>query len=334
MDLLIDPVIFAVPALSDNEQDLVNFVEYLAQWSDEFIGNQNNFMVSEACVFALEDAGCYPYMDQFQALWQYTNETELECKDVFNACIKVLTNMPFLEDLLPELDGIALDETTVQVRPDLLKRQPEAIVSAFQLTLGQLACVRVMIPDSFATNLSLLTYPIEGETLAEIWAKALAEPTELSVHTQIDLVYEPKKTLKTVQLADIWERSLEAIKWQAKEMRLSKTIAPFKVSPNFNHSIKERGLQNHQALLETIFRKCVLLLTKQWAVIEAHELGRPQHQIGKWKAYRLYITTTAPGWRLHYWRRGNEFYLMQIVSHNEDHIDVPEELNNEDFCIQ
>jgi hypothetical protein len=333
MNLLVDPLVFAVPSLTASQEELTSFVKYLVQWSDEFTAGQHSFMLSEACVFALQDADCYPFIDRLQNLWQYANETELECKDVFNACIKVLTNMPYLEDRIPELAEIALDETTVSVRPDLLTRQPEIVASAFQQTLGQVAYAEAKISETVARNLLLLTYPIEGSSLAEIWGRALAESGEIAIRAEISMVYDPEGMLDYMELADLWEDSRQALKWQARRMGEDAVFAPFKVAPEFNLSIKERATESQQALLETIFRKCVYLLTRQWTAIKAHELGQPQHRIGKWKAYRLVITEGNTGWRVHYWRRGDEFYLMQFGPHNNYDIDAPKELYDEAFSI-
>jgi predicted hydrocarbon binding protein len=330
MDLLVDPLVLAMPLVSANQQELVEYIECLSHWSTEFIAAQHNFMFSEGCAFALDEAGCYPDIEEMKILWKNVNEVQIDCRDAFNACIKVLTNMPFLEDRIPELRDIAVDEASVRMCPDLLERQLEHVIPAFQETMGQIAYARSIIPESIAVNLRLLTYPIQGDSVAAIWANVLVESGERAIESNVQLIYQPDDLL---DLINIWEENQRAIEWKARNMSVTIRLCPFKVSPEFNRSIIEKGQQKQSILLHTIFRKCVLLLTKQWTTIEAHELGRPQRQIGKWKAYRLHVTNSSPGWRLHYWRRGDEFYLMQLVQHDQDDIAVPTEFSDAEFCV-
>ncbi len=336
MNLLVDPLIFAVPRLETSQEELDDYVEYLSSWGQDFFNGEHNFMVSEACVFALENTGRYPYLDKLQALWEYASETELGCTDVFNACIKVLTNMPYLEDRIPQLKEVALDENSVRVRPDLLQRQPdEVVINAFQETLGHVAYAKFSIPESIATNLLLLSYPIEDCSLAEIWAEVLAQTDEeLSVYADVLIITTPDELLDLLDFADFWEDTNRVIRWKARQLQCHEGLSPFKVHTTFNESIKSKGIQNQHSLMDRIFRQCVMLLTMNWTAIEAHELGDPQHECGRWKAFRLYITEDAVGWRLHYWRRGDEFYLMQVTPHNNFDIDEPEEIRDENFTIR
>lgn len=337
MDLLVDPLVFAVPPAQVTGQELDEYVSYLVQWRDDFIAGEHNFMIGRSCAFALDDNDCYPYIEKLQEIWQQNKIIDTDYMDVYNACIKVLSNLPFFEERIPELDEIDLFEDTVHVRPDLLERQPEKVAQAFQETLGYVAYARSVIPESIAGNLLLLTYPIEGESLAEIWAKVLTESpedtdyTELSIYSEVTLVVAPDDLLDLMEFSDIWEDTYRAIQWKARNMQRQHALSPFKVHTTFNESIKKNDLQQQAGLLDRIFRQCVLLLNMEWTAIETHELGKPQHTVHNWKSFRLYITEGSPGWRLHYWRRGNEFYLMHVFEHDIDYIDVPNELHNKDF---
>lgn len=339
MDFLVDPLVFSLPSEKAPRQALEIYVDFLIQWQYLFANSTYNFMMSSACVYSLDEMGLYPYLENLEKIWKYAQEETMDVRDVFNACIKVLSNWPFLEERIPHLDKIEIYEDTVRIRPDLLDRQPEAVDEAFRQALGYVAYARAFIPESIASNLLLLTYPISGQSLAEIWATVLAESsdqyglTDVNIYSDILLVTTPDELLDFMELSDFWEDTERAIRWKARQMQREYLLSPFKVHTTFNESIKANELHLHGGVLDRIFRQCVLLLSREWVAIETHKLGKPQHEVNEWKSFRLYITEGKSGWRLHYWRRGDEFYLVQIPPHDNYDIDEPAELSDKDFRL-
>lgn len=334
MSLLIDPVVLAIPVDARDRSVLENYVSQLLQWSELLLSGEADFYISDQCNDALQKENVYPFFERLKEFWELLGELALSCQDFFTACIKILSHMPFLEDLL-ELDEYAVDESTVSVRPDLLARLPGSVSETFKHTLGLVACARHDPRDSVADSIQLVTYPLEDSDIAQIDASALSESgTDIQpLATELPLVTTVESYYASQNLAAIWEDVPAGIRSTQESMilagRLSPQAAltPYHVHSDFVTSIKSRNLDRRSDLLTQIFEKCTLMLAGELPVDGSKHkpLYRPkQVTSGSWKAWRLRITGPPLSLRLHYWRSGSNIQLVQVKPHEDYDIAAPE----------
>lgn len=333
MDLLVDPIIYAVPDISKNPDAHIQFVASLALWSEEFRNKRHNFYVWQDCMDALFDAGCFPDPQNLKKLWALANEEVVSPDIAFAACCR-LFEIPFLEHWIedPDLYDVLIDEEDFQLRPDLLERLPHTVAATFQRALGRIAYVKVTRDNSPASDLLLITHPVAVDPVAEIAAYVVADGHNARIETDFPLITTPDDLDSLLDVAGQWQEPEKAIKWLAKDMirngELPKgtTLASFTVGPNFVSSIAEHQFDKKPGWLQQIYRRCVLVLTG-YATTDPekhHPLDKhKQRKRGNWGAWRIHVTGSPMAIRLHYWRHGNTYLLMNIVPHENLQIDEP-----------
>lgn len=334
MDMLVDPVVFALPAIEETDEVRMQYIHHLVCWNDELRTSNHNFFVSEACILALYDSERYPSMDALQNLWSFVGEEAIDYRDVFRACKRLFMNTPYLEDRVSELREVIVDRAGVQVRPDLILRLQNPIASAFRETLGHIAYARVTVTDSVASGMLLVTHPVNGNSLARINAPIESKVGSQIFEADVVLVSEPDDLLALISLSEIWQDTKQAIQWARQKMIREKNLAhdsqmySFKTAPSFNKSIQKYHYERRPNQLIQIFRKCVLLLSDNLPYDKQthHGLGQPNpHRVNGWLAWRLHITGSPVALRLHYWRRENDFIFMQVAPHENYDIGDPSE---------
>ena len=333
MDLLVDPVLYAVPSANGNSDAHIQFVESLIRWNEEIRKQQHNFFVWFECIAALSQANCYPDHQNINQLWRQVNEGVISPDLAARAC-KRLLDRPYLDDWLkdPSLDEMIVDESNFSVRPDLLQRLPSIVADAFQETLGKIAYIKEVKKESPVFDLHLITHPVAGDPVVEISAHVVTEEQSAEVNTDLPLIFDPNELDALQDLNDLWPNATEAIQWLAREMirqgHLPDTteLAPFVVNSTFVASIEKYHFEKKNSRLYQIIRKCVLLLSSQIPPDPAmhHTLDKHKQRFcGNWGAWRLHITGSHLAIRLHYWRHMNRHILMHVVPHENMKIDDP-----------
>jgi len=338
MDLLVDPVLYAVPDVTKEPEAHIQFVAALSLWTEELCAKRHNFYVWQDCMIALNEEDCFPYPPNLRRVWAMADEEVISPDMVWAAC-RQLFEVPYLDDWIedPRLHDVLIDEKEFQVNPDLLNRLPPAVANSFQKALGWIAYLRATKVDSSASDLMLVTHPVHVEPKskapdAQISAYVVTNGHDARVQAEMPLITEPADLDSRQSLADLWKEPQKAIQWLARDMvregALTKgtELAPFHVHDTFIESIQRYGFDKPYGRLYQIFRKCVLLLSGNIPPDpdSHHTLDKHKQQVvGKWGAWRLHVTGSPIAIRLHYWRHGNEYILMHVVPFQVMKIDDP-----------
>lgn len=334
MNLLVDPILYAVPAVNGNHEVHIQFIDSLIHWSEEIVAKRHNFYVWHECMYALRQAGCYPDHQNIKQLLKQTNEEIISPDFVFSLC-KRLLERPYLDEWLqnPSLDDLLVSEADFKVNPDLLNRLPTVVAEAFQQTLGKIAYIKETQDEPSMSDLLLVTHPITGESVAEISALVdTDDEIDVVVGTDVPLITNSHELDAMQNLAEIWQDAENAIYWFAREMKrqgyLSDALelAPFIINHTFVSTIQKYHFDNNLGRLNQIFRKCVLLLAGLIPPDPSkhHTLNKHQQKTyGEWGAWRLHITGSPMAIRLHYWRHENRYILMHVIPHENFDIDSP-----------
>lgn len=322
MNLLVDPVIYAIPSVNGNTDAHIQFIDSLSHWSEEIRAKRHNFFVWYDCMNALSQANCFPNLGNLRQLWQQLHEEEVSVDLAFQACLRLL-DPPYLDEWLedPSLDDLLVDEASFSVRPDLLQRLPPIVAAAFQQTLGKIAYIKEMKDESPVSDLHLVTHPVTGEPIATIAAQVVAYEGSIEVNSDLPLVTNPDELDALQDLADQWQDAVAAIAWLAREMKRNgelppkAQLAPFAIGPEFIDSIARYHFDKNLGWLNKIYRQCVFLLTGNipYNTKEHHHLGgEKQERHDSWGACRLQITKSPSAIRLHYWHDGRRSILMDV----------------------
>jgi hypothetical protein len=332
MDLLVDPVVFALPLESEAEDAHLRYVQQLSAWSGELCTMRHNFFASEVCMLALYEAKMYPSGNGFRRLWERSGETDIGYVDALNACRRLMENIPYLEDRISGLRNLEIQESNVN--PDLLQRLLDPVACAFRDTLGLVAYARDVIKDTTAESIMLVTHPIEGGSDAHILASVSPGGKIFEVSTSIPMLCSPDDLLDLTDLEECWQETRQALQLVYRRLVKQRTLkagaewATYHVAQSFNESILQYHYNHRSDQIAQIFRKCVLLLTDNLPPNRTshHWLDKKNQRIvNGWGAWRLHITGGPIAIRLHYWRRHNKYILMQVGPHENFDIDDPPE---------
>ena len=333
MDLLVDPVLYAIPDLNQNSEAHIQFVDSLATWTEEFFAKRHNFYVWQDCMDALNEADCFPYPHNLRKLWALADEQIISPDMVWAACCR-LFEIPYLEQWIedPNMHDILIDDTEFDVRPDLLDRLPPSVALTFQKALGRIAYVKATRDDTPATDMMLVTHPVDAETVAEIATYVVADGHDDRIEAELPLAITPEDLESVNDIASQWQNAEQTIQGLAKDMMrkgdllADAKLATFSIGPDFVSSIARHHFDRRPGWLQQIYRRCVLLLTGNATTNpDKHHTLHKHDQIkrGPWGAWRIHVTGSPMAIRLHYWRQGNHYLLMHIVPHENYHIDDP-----------
>jgi len=333
MNLLVDPVLLTLPEPASDVEACLCFVEQLSAWSQEIRAQRYEFFISEACVIALYESGRYPQIHTLLPLWETAGVYEVDCRTAYLACHRVLTNLPYFEDRV-SVRGQLVHLGKVQVAPDLVGRLQEPVAAALRETLGYVAYAREESQHPIATDLILVTHPIQDGTDAQIEAVVETSEGEKMLTTDLPLVETPEDLLELEGLEGLWEDTDRALRWAVSDLIRKRCLdegarlAPYAVAPEFNQSIRDNHFDGRPDRLAQIFLKVALLLAGYFPRKETREhhrlrtLGKPlrmqRGSTGKsWEAWRLWITRGKLGMRLHYWWRDGQYVLSKVGPHDD-----------------
>lgn len=335
MDFLVDPVLYAVPAVNGNSEVLLNYLEHLSRWSAEIRAQRHNFFVWFDCMDALAQAGCYPNHQNLKQLWLQSGEQMISPDIVLAACRRLL-DPPYLDDCIqdPSLDNMLVDESSFTVHPDLLERLPPLVADAFQDALGKVAYIRDKQPSTPCSDLHLVTHPIGGEQEAGIAAHVVTPDNSADVNAELPLVTTPNDLDALQDLAGMWRDPEEAFPWLLRRLIRKGDLPPdtqfhpYRVGPGFIKAIEDHHFDRIPGRLRSIYRCCVMLLAGLGPTDpKVHHLlqNQKKRRYGDWRAWRLHLSKPPLSLRLHYWRGGGKFILSNIVViHRDYNIDPPE----------
>lgn len=332
MQLLVDPIVYALPSPDTDPDVCARYTEHLALWFDEWEMQNHEFFVSKICAYALFDTCYYPFVENFEKIWMYAGEDRISYQDAYTVVERVLANLPFFEERAPGLQDIEIYEEDLKVRPDLVQRNVDAIQPAFREVLGRLAYAKAHIDSTLVDDMMLLTYPVTGYKMAEIEARAETNLETVDVDAEVELATDPRDLVVDLELADIWENTKLAIRWKFDDMVRKCELEPglrlkkYRVAESFNASIKSKNIQNKSSVLNQVFRKCVLLLCGKYPPDGSthHSLDKDhQRVVNGWSAWRMHITGRPLAYRLHYWCKGDEYILMQVAPFTNLSIEDP-----------
>lgn len=338
MNLLVDPVIFAMPSQSAPQAVREQFFRHLQNWSVVQRTGTHNLFVAQSCMYALYEAHCFPDLRALRNLWLMTPEETIDPQTLFTACKRLFMNLPYLEDRVPRLRSVCVDEAHVEVMPDLVQRLCKPLARAFREALGLVGYAKMSNQEEVAEDMLLITHPMNGSSTAEIRA-----PVEHGEHcfiaeADLPLITSPEDLDSFLGLSEIWPETDRAIKFIHRTMvdkhylDAGSQLREFRVAQGFSASIRDCQCEKLPGRLRQVFLKCAQLLSDSlpYDAHTHHGLGRPkQHKKGDWRAWRLHITGRPSSLRLHYWRSGNEYLLMQVGPHENYYIGHPSEAGAE-----
>ena len=334
MYLLVDPIVLCLPDQRATSDQIAHFIKHLIAW-DKFIRNDSadQFCITARCYSALLDAGRYPSPKLMARLIDKRTDLPVNGNDVYNACRRIIETacFPSFEDIV-DLPLDEFDSGTVNLDPDLLERIPPEIKESFRKTFGYVAYAKDIQNNTIASNLLLLTHPIEEDKIAIDINLLVIDDDNLNqvrVETDLPIAETPQDLLKLRNLTDIWENTRQAIDWvQDKHNINADEKSTYTVSPEFNESLEKCQFHTHPPLLNQCFQTIALLLAKkriqdnqQFRTSKGGNSKQVEIKVGEntWKAWRVRINKSSGAeYRLHYWRHGDKYFFSNVVSKNDD----------------
>lgn len=348
MHLLVDPVLLAVPTFGSNSPgftaDPDTFIEALIAWQVEVKRRHHQFILSNACVSALSVDHHYPDTPTVRRYLAVVDpQGTYSPQDIYQVIDGLARSLPYLEDYFPGIEqGMALEDKTFSLHPDLLQRLLPATpqtAAAFRQALAGVAWLRtarpprgVGLPDApDPADLLLMTHAIDATQTcihADILAEDVAGGQMVSIDDELPLVDHPDRLMEYVKLAELWNKPTEALRYMAQQRGIE-TLATHEFGPQFVDTLQTFGFNRQARLgyLEKVYRLCAELVQPGSLPLtqQHHRLGHPGaegQRHGSWRAFRLWVNDAAPGYRLHYWKRGNHFVFMQVNTHDDMDIDT------------
>lgn len=332
MQLLVDPIVYALPSKHARPDAHIEYVRNLVLWFDEWNSNEHEFFISELCAFAVSDSEQSPCIQNIADLWKLLGETQIGHVDAYRVCKHLLENWPYLEDRIPGLRDIVIYDDHVHVRPDLLRRHTEQIRAAFCDTLGRVAYAKAYIDHEVVQDLLLVTHPIDRAKVANIDASAETNSETVGVSADLLLITEPEGLADLVDLVDIWQNTQQAINRKLSglinegALPQDTHLAKFYVSEGFNRSIQDYGINRRTGDLDRLFRKCVYLLAGLLSTNDKENHPLHKDERDGWGAWRLRISGGSLALRLHYWKKKDEYILTQVAPHENYDIADPKKV--------
>ena len=337
MHLLVDPIVLCLPENTATSEEIGAFVKHLIIWNEVVRDRleDDQFCITQKCFDALIQANRYPYQEFMMPLIDgRQDDLPYDGNTAYMACRQIIEGgcWPSFEEIV-DLPVGEFDSSTVNLDPDLLERippEPPEIKESFRESFGYIAYARGIQQNTIASNLLLLTHPIDENRIAiDIELTVIADDNlnEVKVETDLPIAETPQDMLRHRNLTDIWEDTRQAIDWAVIHHEENEQISPYAVAPGFNDSLGDCQFPMHSSRLDRCFEKIAQLLAGK-SMSDDYELrtgegpGDPQleQKVGTitWKARRLRITSGSGAvYRLHYWTAGNEYIFSNVVSKND-----------------
>lgn len=333
MELFVDPVVLALPAAHCSAETLRTYVLRLSEWSAEARDSGHDFFVSRGCAYALARDNIYPDGAALRRLWSSADcKISVNYQTVATACRRITNNVPYLEARV-QSEHVAVECGSVHVDPDLVRRLPEGVASAFKEALGCVAYAREELKHPRAMGLMMVTHPIRDGDEAHVRAEVLADDDTSTVESAIPMIQSTAELRRIEGLGAFWRDSESAIAWAVSDLcekgyPLEHELAKFSVAPEFNQSIEDQHYDARLDRLVQIFHCAARLLTSAIPHVSTkrhHRLKRNHSEIVEhdessgrtWEAWRVWVTEGEQALRLHYWWEDGQFTLSKVGPHED-----------------
>ncbi len=331
MELLVDPVVLALPPLSVDKEHCVRFAQQLELWNDTIRRSQHEFFVSWACANVLYGNGQYTDVHSLRRRLMAADVFEFDANTLFTACQHILMNMPYFEDRVPSCKDVAVDGNDVSINPDLAQRLEPEVATALRETLGYLAHAREMVKHPYATDMLMLTHPIPSEGTGVIEAIIFTDEGQAEVNAKVPLVEQPDDLVRMAGLPAIWQDTNQAINWAIQELVRKRAltepvqVASYSVGVEFNTSIQTYRFDTQPGRLVAIYTEIAKFLTgitTTQGSVEDHDLrnvtcNRVDANGCEWEPRRMHLTGRPSSIRLHYWKYRGQYILSRVVPHED-----------------
>lgn len=293
------------------------------------------FVRDEHLAVVLHELGSYPFRNSIaDALALCSDEFEIQIEDVNRLANFLLERSTLLEEIGDVLD-IMVGESSVNppLEPASSDKLPEQLIrtaalAALVITKSDVTenvfLATALAPQS-QTNLSFSSQV----TLVEKSDGSLLEPTE-PVEITFPVHKDTDSYLKTINLhAILGLKNINAlidcfIAFAVKDEvdpteRAALLLESINVGERFIPTASRLGFLHESSKMQKLLRICSDLLVGR-NLARSHHLrsGRgandPQQMRGDWGAWRHDLDDE---FHLHYWRRGSEIELANVVVHND-----------------
>lgn len=347
MHLLFDPVVLAVPGgVAVTAETYLAYAAQLLDWDEIARGVQHPYCVPGELKDALVADDCYPDAATLYRRWGPAG-VRMSPDTVATVARSILDRTPTLERFFAaDLGGVQVEEKQVSIQPDLLARLPEQTAAAFCRALARVAWLRQSVAAPTAghnpADLWLATQPVAGPVkVAAIHAEVLADDggdNLLAVDSDLPLATHPRDLDRYFKIELAWREPAAAIRAMARVLlnepfsdRVVRRLERLRIGKAFCASIEGCQIHTQRGYLESVFRKCVMVLADDPSIHDEeqhHRLRKGSKPIsdGRWQAWRLWVNRGNPGYRLHYWRDNDEFCFMNVRFHGDLSIDAPPEV--------
>ena len=320
MNSLLDPYILAIPEHNAEEPKCIAYADALENWSGSINEKLHKILSSYLLVDALVETNQYPLECNLRKVRGL--HTVLSSFDTFRSCERQLTNPPFIEDYMPNIDELPENELAkLIVLPEQLeKRLHKDVALALKKTLAKIAIAAEVHKSEFAQQLMFGTIDLVDDlqhvkiNTSEIKWKFVTQPEQLDdMESWENLWMYTQRGINRAYRQLVSEHAVDAKVHQCPEPA---------VGGEFNDIILREGYFRDETLMRTLFRHVVLGLLNIGGY-ERHKYAEgnyhhpltniPVRQDGG-KAWRLYVGD----YRLHYWQLSDgSVELSKVGVHND-----------------
>ena len=322
MNVLLDPYILAVPNPSDGRT--IDYLEGLYKWTVAISEQKGQrFWLSQPIVDVLWDANLYPTWSAVAHLENdLPDDKSLNVNTALRACERYIVEPPLLDAFVGNASFYFEKEQVVVIPDAVARRLPNDVADALRETLALAALGRQTQAHEVFENLLFATVPngfqekylkAEMETL---YLSDEADDEQQHIAEEWEMIFSPDELDDIEGLLSFWEDTERALTWARRKVQAegheTDNMAKHIVGARFNASIRKTHLNEHPAVLSTLFIKTVKMLCgviPRFKKSRYHDKSTPNHPIKKGgevvtrqddgaKAYRLSIQGQ---WRLHYW---------------------------------
>jgi hypothetical protein len=340
MNILLDPYILALPEEPSRAEA---YLDALSTWT-EVIGNgqsQHHVWLSQVMLSALWDTHLYPTWDSLTALEVHLPDSKAyNVHTLFRACEAQLTTPPLLDDLLSNSTHYYENDQVVVIPEAIAHRLPEPVAVALRETLALAALGYTLLAHEAFVSLVFGTTVEAGEERSlhiDFNAQDIRTEQMTVVRHCWDIITSPDaldddNALTDPDLCDFWRDTARAVASLYKLVYGSSSVAPpcpvVIAHALFNQQVAEFNLDKQPALLSKLFRQLVKGATGMMP--RRTKYHHPLYYNGKAlrkqdaSAWRLWVESSTPGWRLHYWLYTDGcIELASFVKHDDYSITDP-----------
>lgn len=339
MNILLDPYILAVPEQPDKA---AAYLDTLNTWTKVIRSEHSlhHVWLSRPMLDALWHANCYPTWDLLTALEEHLPpDKPYNVHTLFRACEPQLTEPPLLDELLANATHYYDNDQVIVIPEAIARRLPALVADALRDTLALAALGYTL--GAHATFADLV-FGTNAETIAErslhvdFTAQDIRTDQATPVRHRWEIVTSPElledDLSPSAELCELWEDTVQAVVLMYQVVYRGDSAPPecpaVVAHASFNRDLARFNVDRQPAMLAKVFRKFVMGVTG--AMPRNTKYHHPLHHNGKavrkgeTTAWRLWVESSTPGWRLHYWLYTDGCVeLASFVKHDDYSIPDP-----------